>query len=265
MLTQLEADRFWADGFIAVEEFIPADAVTELRRAFDEIIDGRVPSTTDRNLGGVIRQVLVPSMVHEAFEDNAAIQQARDVMRDLLQCATASRTYDMLIDKPPGSEFETPWHQDAGYYATPTAAVGTMAPMNLLQFWIALDDVDAENGCMEFLPGRHRDPLVAHEVVGGEPLDDGRLIAMVDRHGVAANEVVACPLPAGGATVHTALTPHRTGPNSTQDRPRRAYIFNLLASETEDRTIETFMREQYVRNIREQPAEARLIAPSTAP
>lgn len=38
---------------------------------------------------------------------------------------------------------------------------------------------------------------------------------------------VACPLRAGGATVHDYGTPHFTSGNRTADRPRRAYIFNF--------------------------------------
>jgi hypothetical protein len=38
---------------------------------------------------------------------------------------------------------------------------------------------------------------------------------------------VACPLRAGGATVHNYGTPHFTPPNRSANRPRRAYIFNF--------------------------------------
>ncbi len=257
MLSPYEVERFWSDGFLAMESFIDESTVSELRRAYDDIIEGRVLSKTDRMLGGITRQVLVPSMVHPVFEMNQAIERATDVVRALLGTATASRTYDMLIDKPAGHPYETPWHQDVGYYAVPTAPAGTTAPMTTLQFWVALDEVDIDNGCMEFLPACHTGSSEAHEVTAGAPNDDGRLIAMVDRQNIDPQSVAACPLPAGGATVHTALTPHRTGPNRTASKPRRAYIFNLLATDADERGIELFMRQQYVRSIENSPLRYR--------
>ncbi|MFN6119935.1 MAG: hypothetical protein ACK5CE_09945, partial [Actinomycetes bacterium] len=68
MLTQEQVDRYWADGFLAIERLIGPDEVERLRTAYDEIIDGTVASPTQRMLGGITRQVMVPSMVHPAFD-----------------------------------------------------------------------------------------------------------------------------------------------------------------------------------------------------
>ncbi|MFZ0658894.1 MAG: hypothetical protein WAM05_09260, partial [Candidatus Binataceae bacterium] len=45
------------------------------------------------------------------------------------------------------------------------------------------------------------------------------------------NRAVACPLRAGGATVHNYGTPHFTPPNRSATRPRRAYIFSFANRE----------------------------------
>src|SRR2546421_63040 len=86
-----------------------------------------------------------------------------------------------------------------------------------------LDDVDLENGCMQFVPGAHRE-VRQHYVASGDPTDQGRLLATDD---FDTDEVVACPLPAGGCTIHTEGTLHFTGPNTSAARTRRAYIFML--------------------------------------
>jgi len=249
MLTVEEVERFWSDGFLSVPRLIEDDEVQRLRDAYDEIIDFRVQSPTDRNLGGITRQVLVPSMVHPAFDENGAIETARGIMRDLFGCAASNRTYDMLIHKPPSHPHETPWHQDAAYFERPFTAPGFSIPLRSIQFWVALDDVDVDNGCMQFAPGRHRSGTVEHRVVSGHPDDDGRLIGAVDPDACGASEAVAIPLAAGGATFHTALTPHYTGPNVTTDRPRRAYIFNLLAADEPSDLIQEVVRANYVRDV----------------
>jgi ectoine hydroxylase-related dioxygenase (phytanoyl-CoA dioxygenase family) len=243
-------EQFWADGFATITTLIDAAEVQRLRSAYDEIISGAIDAPTDRNLGGITRQVMVPSMVHDAFDDNAALAAGRTAMRALFPNAVAfSRTYDMLIDKPAGHPHETPWHQDAGYYSMPVAAAGLRVPLVSIQFWVALDDVDVDNGCMQFVPGAHLGELAEHRVVSGHPEDEGRLIGYARTSDARPERAVACPLSAGGATMHTAMTPHYTGPNVTTDRRRRAYIFNLAAGDHESSTLELQLRQQYVRNI----------------
>jgi ectoine hydroxylase-related dioxygenase (phytanoyl-CoA dioxygenase family) len=245
----VNVEQFWTAGFAAIEQLIDGAEVARLRTAYDEILDGRVASHTDRNLGGITRQVMVPSMVHPVFDDNAALRAGRSVMAALFGCAHANRTYDMLIDKPAGHPHETPWHQDAGYFAMPVAPAGTTLPLTSIQFWVALDDADEDNGCMQFVGGAHRGGTVEHVVVSGHPDDEGRLIGYADPTVIDPASVTACPLRAGGATIHTAMTPHYTGPNRTADRPRRAYIFNLVAADEADDRIESTVRAGYVREI----------------
>ncbi len=248
MLTQEQVDRYCEDGFLAIGSLIDADEVERLRAAYDEIIDGTVASPTQRMLGGITRQVMVPSLVHPVFDHNAALDAGRAVMHDLFGSAHANRVFDMLIDKPAGHPHETPWHQDAAYMQVPTAPAGFRMPLTQVQFWVALDDVDVENGCMQFVPGRHRKGTAAHVVAAGDSDDSGRLLAYADVREASPELAVACPLAAGGATIHTALTPHATGPNTTADRPRRAYIFNLTAADVPDDRLQDLLRADYVRN-----------------
>jgi ectoine hydroxylase-related dioxygenase (phytanoyl-CoA dioxygenase family) len=121
-------------------------------------------------------------------------------------------------------------------------------PLTQVQFWVALDDVDLDNGCMQFVPAHHHDGTAAHVVASGDPDDSGRLLAYADVSEASPELAVACPLAAGGATIHTALTPHATGPNTTTDRARRAYIFNLTASDAPDDRLQDHLRADYVRN-----------------
>lgn len=94
--------------------------------------------------------------------------------------------------------------------------------------WLALDDVDVDNACMQFVPMPNGAPLLEHRAVSGELDDEGRLLAFAQPFDATA--AVPAPLKAGGCTVHLISTPHYTGPNLTT-RPRRAYIFNIDSRE----------------------------------
>ncbi len=229
-LTDADVRRFHGDGFLRIEELVDAATVAALRAAYDEILDGRADAPFDRQLGGITRQVMHPSFRHAVFDANAALEAGRAITAQLYPGRTIGRTFDMLIFKPPGHPHETPWHQDHSYTSSPFTRAGATIPEGFVQFWVALDDADVENGCMHFLPGWHRKPLLEHRVASGDPEDDGRLLAIVDvERQVDLGAAVACLLRAGGCTLHDYGTPHWTPPNRSADRPRRAYIFNFAA------------------------------------
>lgn len=224
-----DLDRLCRTGFVVVDQLIDGAALEQLRDAYDAVIDRSAPVPGDRHLGGITRQVMNPSDVHPVFVDNAALRRAQEIVAPLL--GVPKRTYDMLIFKPPGHVHATPWHQDAAYHVQPYAPSGMPMPSpGSVQVWVALDNVDEENGCMHFLPGRHTEPLLAHRVASGRDYDPARLLELADLGDVDLRDTVACPLKAGGATLHRDGTPHYTSPNRSADRLRRAYIFNLAAS-----------------------------------
>jgi ectoine hydroxylase-related dioxygenase (phytanoyl-CoA dioxygenase family) len=231
VLDDAEVAHFERDGFLVLPDFVDDSVLRELRRAYDEVIDREVRARGDRMLGGITRQVMIPSNAHPTFDRNDAVRRGIHVARALLRQHDVQRSFDMLIDKPPGHPHATPWHQDMSYADHPFAPPGSPIVLASLQFWVALDDVDADNGCMHFAPGFHRQPLLEHRVASGDPLDDSRLLELVDpERQLSSASVTAAPLIAGGATVHSYGTPHYTPPNRT-DRPRRAYIFNIATAD----------------------------------
>lgn len=217
------------DGFLAIDRLIDDDALGALRTAYDEVLHRTGASDPRYLLGGLTQQVMVPSALHPVFADNEAVDAGRRLAEPLL--GDAVLTFDMLIFKPPGHPHETPWHQDMAYAQAPFAPAGTPIPsVARIQFWVALDDADTENGCLHFIPGVHEAPLLAHRVASGDPQGDRRLLELVDPAAqLDLATAVAAPLRAGGATMHTYGTPHYTPPNRSAARPRRAYIFNLSA------------------------------------
>jgi ectoine hydroxylase-related dioxygenase (phytanoyl-CoA dioxygenase family) len=226
ILTDDQLRQYDEDGFLGIERLVGADTVAALRVAYDKILDRRISAAGDRMLGSRIRQVMHPAAAHPVFDQNPALVQIAEIAQQVL--GESVRSFDMLIYKPPGHAEVTPWHQEMAYAALPCAPGGVDIPLWTIQFWVALDDVDEENGCMKFLPGYHREPLREHYVAGGDPEDDGRLLAFVDPPSqVDLSRARAVPLPAGGATMHSYGTPHFTGPNRSLHRPRRAYIVNF--------------------------------------
>jgi hypothetical protein len=118
----------------------------------------------------------------------------------------------VLWTKRAGGGTALPWHQDGGRFwgldGQPT-----------LQIWTALDDAPREAGCVEVLPGTHRDGLATPE--GGTVPD--ALTAP------RAGEIVALPAVAGEVLLIHNLAWHRSGLNATA-APRRALSVCLMSA-----------------------------------
>jgi len=231
-MTSPIVEQFRRDGFAAIPHLADRATVAALGAVYDAMLSGEIDaSPTDNPLGMITRQIMLPSRYHALFRDNQALAAGRELARALLGVDAPDPVFDMLIYKEPGQLATTPWHQDFSYAQMPFTPAGAHIPCDeYVQFWLALDDVDEANGCMHFLPGAHRQPLLEHYVAGGDPHYSQRLLAIRDPAGVLPlDTAVACPLAAGGATVHNYGTPHFTPGNVTTDRRRRAYIFNFTS------------------------------------
>ena len=113
--------------------------------------------------------------------------------------------WDQLVYKKPEKPRAFPWHQDNGYTY--------VEPQQYLTIWLSLTDATVEAGCPWVVPGLHLGGTLTHDYV--DPLG----YQCFPDH----PDAVAAPVGAGGAVVFSSLTPHLTGPNTTDD-VRKTYI-----------------------------------------
>ena len=221
---------FAKNGYVVIEEMISATGLGDLREAYDRLLENQMScGDTDRQLGGLTRQIVNVHLHDPIFADNEAIKLGGQIAGQLMGVVAPPLTFSMAIYKPPMHPHPTPWHQDMSYLGQPMTEAGVKIPNNMVvQFWLALDDVAGDMGCMEFIPGMHNQPMFEHYVAGGAPNDPGRLLAIRDPEKVMdLSTAVACPLKAGSATVHGYATPHYTAPNQSPTQGRRAFIFTF--------------------------------------
>jgi hypothetical protein len=127
--------------------------------------------------------------------------------------AEAAPFFEHAILKPPHGGPATPWHQDEAYRVEPNF------DCRQLSFWMPLLDVTLGSGCMQFIPGSNRGEVLTHRSANNDP----RNHAYECCGDFNPADAVACPLPAGGCTIHDGRTLHYTGPNAS-GVPRWAYI-----------------------------------------
>ena len=131
------------------------------------------------------------------------------VVRTLLGGGEPSMFQDMALIKPPRLGREKPWHQDKAYFEFPLATP-------VVGVWIALDEATIENGCMQVLPGRHREGPIVHFQRRDWQICDKMILG---------TKSAAVPLKPGGALLFDGMLPHGTPDNHSPNR-RRALQFH---------------------------------------
>jgi hypothetical protein len=227
----VSAESFARDGFLSIESLTTPEDIELTRSLLDPLFD-RFNSLGDRavDLAGPLEPgvALRSPEVNEALILEPRLRQTRiyarcrEIARQLLGVPVGYQ-FDHAIFKPPHNKTPTAWHQDEAYSAGPI-------PLWSAHFWIPLQPVTVNNGCMWFVPGSNRGPLLPHHVAskrfnGANAPTTGATLAADN---VDDSTAVACPLPTGGATVHHPLTLHYTGANESDDY-RKVWILHFGA------------------------------------
>lgn len=138
--------------------------------------------------------------------------------------------HDQLFCKPARDGGVVAWHQDYSYWTR-------TAPMQHLTCWIGLDNSTEENGCVHYVPGSHRWPLLpTTELAGGMDAIRG----VLTEEQLAAFQPVACEMPAGHGSFHHPLMLHGSYENRSE-RPRRALVINVVRDGVASRQAEPLL------------------------
>jgi hypothetical protein len=224
-VTEEQIAAFHDCGFLALDRVTTGDDVRRIQTLLDALYArfDQLPKGIAFDLGsdGVstappqIPEINRAVQLEPGLKSTAAFANCREIARQLFG-RTVHFSGDHAIYKPPRSTKSTLWHQDQAFLWHPWAE-------RSVTFWLPLQDVTVEMGCMQFIPFSHRGGLRPHHRPDGNPTSHALTLDDVD-----PSTAVPCPIPAGGATLHSPLTVHATGPNQS-DVPRRAWIIAFSA------------------------------------
>jgi phytanoyl-CoA hydroxylase len=219
---------FDSDGFVVLRQFVEGDELKSLQANLDRVIREVVPAMRpehvfceDKSQQGTLKQLPMLHAYDRYFEDLFFGGRFKQLAERLLGAKVIAKNLQYFC-KSPGVGQPTPPHQD-GYYFK-------LTPCEALTMWLALDDVDEENGCVRYVKGSHRRGMRDHDrsnVLGfsQKMTDFGR----PDDH---ENEV-SVPARPGDLLVHHALTIHSAGGNQSRDRQRRSLAFIYFAARSQ--------------------------------
>jgi ectoine hydroxylase-related dioxygenase (phytanoyl-CoA dioxygenase family) len=224
-LTREQVEFFHEHGYCAGVPMLNPEQVARLRTELADLTDPGYPgnqlfheyhSNESKNPDTVLFHALGAWRIKPAFHDilwNPAFTMAAS---QLLGGAVRF-WHDQLFCKPVRHGGVVAWHQDYSYWTR-------TQPMEHLTCWIALDDSTRDNGCVQYIPGSHRWPLLPITGLAGD-MDEIRTVLSEEQK--RQFQPVPVELRAGEATFHHPLMVHGSYENRT-DRPRRATVINTF-------------------------------------
>lgn len=230
--TPEQVERYRADGFLVVEDFLDHEELLALRRRWGPLFDhtwatGIAPDEVNYTPG-----VTPPDRTRQLCNAWKADPVVAATTLSVRNASFAARLagldglrigQDNLIWKPPSGKALLA-HQDGAY-------LDWMVPPNMTTCWVALDDTAADTGTIYYVRGSQR---WARSPVGGQfhaPDDWLGYLRAVAPPGVEL-ELVPIEVPAGGAAFHDAWTWHGSPPNERADAERRAIISHFIDART---------------------------------
>jgi len=213
---EAKRDAFDRDGFIRLDNVISESELDWYRDRYDAMFSDE---SEIKQLGGKddsgrasLPQILAPHKKDPEFFEQPYIKRLEGIAKQLLGPEAALK-FDHMILKPAGYGAPTPWHQDQAYHQPEYR-------FKNINFWLPLESVDVEGGCMQYVRHTYGGAIVPHRFL--EPgVNTTAMVA--DNQDYWMANATPLPCPAGSVCLHMSYCMHYAGPNLTKT-PRRAYI-----------------------------------------
>lgn len=201
------------NGWVVVREFLDEQEILALRKEIERYIADVLPTVPEHEVMYDVKgkPETMKRLGHMSNYDDyfrGLIHTGKfTALAELLLGGGVVPQYCQLFNKPAQVGVETPAHQDAYYIP--------LFPNQALTMWLALDEVDEENGCLRYVSGAHEKPVRPHG-----PTEIFGFSQGITDYGETdyAAEVPVSGSP-GDVLVHHWSMVHRAGPNLS-DRER---------------------------------------------
>lgn len=229
--------EYQENGFIRVDNFLDAAELEQWRVALDEAVEQRggvgagglkLPTVDDAHpvdeeqwmdsqpaAAGPYTQRLQLWRTHDHFR-NVFLDPKLGEMTAKLSCQRGVRIWhDQTLIKEP-------WAPQSTFHLDNT--LWSFHHHESISIWVALDDVTLQNGCMNFIPGSHREAV--NHLPDYERTPTGLAVRPGDGTFFekypewATRDAVPVEMKAGSCTFHNGLTLHGAGYNMTPGRRR---------------------------------------------
>lgn len=207
-----DTNQYLECGYCLPGRSIDADSLRTAQRNLDTLIGYLKPNQRSEGL-------IEPHELTPEWRDWLELCRHPEIVksaRECLQCDELVLLMSHLIVKPAGDGKMVAWHQDNTYWPQ---VHGT----DITTVWLAIDDADLENSCLQVIPGSHADhPELQAEKTDGEDL----LGVKLDVSPELEAQAIPFVLKAGEFSLHDSYLIHGSTAN-TSDRRRAGYTIRF--------------------------------------
>jgi phytanoyl-CoA hydroxylase len=226
MLTTDQLQFFQDNGYYLVRGVFSPEEVESYRDHFMRLREtGTYPGDMSGvDIGSQDPLKKYPRMIHMHRWDETSLQWLIDPRINAHLTALAGRepiaVQTMIYFKPPQARGQA-LHQDQYYLR--------VQPGTCVAAWMALDDCDEENGCLQVVPGSHTWPLLCTAKA-----DTTQSFTDVTVPIPAGTEARAMVMKAGDVLFFNGQLVHGSLPNHSQTRFRRALIGHYIGGDAQE-------------------------------
>jgi ectoine hydroxylase-related dioxygenase (phytanoyl-CoA dioxygenase family) len=224
-------NHYWGKGWVVVEDVYSPNKIDRIAQLAVAVSDTELKEedadsyAVDRAADGTIapRKINQPFLKESAFQSFVLDQRLSGLIEGLIGVKPLLMT-DQIFMKPPNFGSAKPYHQDNFYFKCQPAD-------HVITAWIAMDDVDMTNGCLRYIDGSHKGPVLPHEMP--DPDEPYNLVPppeLID----LSREALAI-VNKGGVVFHHCKTLH-TSHRNTSNRWRRGYATHWASAQTTSKT-----------------------------
>jgi len=222
--------QYEKDGYLVVKDIFTGDEKKELIDAMDELIDMSMGKTkSDKyfmleeghsSAKSLLKRsrVICPSLIHPVWHNAIRHPKLLDIISQLVDSPSIRYIMQEKIHmKYPGEDGSSgiKWHQDWAFLPHTNDSIVTVG--------LAVDDSTKENGCLQVVPGTHKQPILSH-------FKDGVFVSAITDPTFDPSKSVHVEVPSGGASFHHVRTAHASGPNNST-LPRRICFTQYCATD----------------------------------
>jgi len=224
-LTDEQVNFYRQNGYLAGVKILNDEQLDVLRTELSDLVDPEHPghelfyefhANESADPGQILFHALGAWRIKPALHD-LLWHPAFVVRAEQLLGGPVRFWHDQIFYKPARHGGVVIWHQDYSYWTRTT-------PVAHISCWIGLDDSTLANGCLHYVPGSHRWPLLPRASFANH------MDAIVDSLGPeqrAEFKPVAIELKAGECSFHHPMMVHGSYANETAV-PRRAVVINAF-------------------------------------
>lgn len=198
-LSQEQIAFYNQNGYLKGFRVFNEEQVIANRQYFDGLLADLEPDKNSYSINGYHAHC---RGIYDLVKDSAILEHVQDLLGPNFVCWGTH-----YFCKMPGDGKTVSWHQDAHYWP--------LTPSKTVTAWLAIDDADIENACMQFIPGSHCRGELKHHI--SDPSEQNVLHRTAETTEICA-QPVHVELKAGEISLHSDLLLHGSPRNTSKRR-----------------------------------------------